>query len=1256
MGSKKRGSNSIEDDVVALESDNIVEKNDSKEDIPMEKKKKRKMLDKERRRVESSTVNESKPAKTVVSSAVEVEDMEEDSGGTDKPVFHIDVFGDLASADGLKREAAAERLAVELMLVQRAFEKVGGEEEGSEGGGLKLEAEKNDGLDNCAESVRYAVRRLVRGVSSSRECARQGFALGLTILLTTNSKIRLDSVIKLVDDLLEVTSSMKGQEARDILLGRLFAYGAVGRSKRLKEAWVSDNNTPLIKEFTSLLVTLASKKRYLQEPAVAVLWDLIEMLPKEAVVNHILDAPGVREWFNGATESGNPDALLLALRIREKIASDSDIFGPLLPRPFSSSRFFSVEHLTSIAACLKESTFCQPRVHGIWPLLVNILLPDTVLQDANASSSLTSTKKHKKSRKSSSSDEDCEENLKIFNEVVLEGSLLIGSHDRKHLVFDVLLLMLPRLPASHVPIVFSLKFVQCLMDVLSTKDSWLHKVANHFLTKLTDWVGSDDIRRTFVIMALQKHSGGRFDVITRSKTVKDLMAGFTTESGCMLFMQKLTSIFIDEDPISDESSDPNSTMDEDSEMVLAQGNMPVESSSKSDILKGWVVESLPGLLKYLTLDLEAKLKVQKEVMKFLAVQGLFSATLGTEVTSFELEEAFRWPKTPISSALSRKCVDQLQLLLSNSQKSEGSHAATNGLQTNNLGCYFMRFLGTFCTIPSVSLVQQLSDEDEKAFKALLDMESKLSREERNCGLSTGANKVHALRYLLMQLVLQHLLRPGEFTEAASELIICCQKAFPVNNDLEVSREDEPEDGESPELMDVLVDTLLSLLPQSSAPLRSAVEQVFRHFCGDITDDGLTRMLRVIKKDLKPPRRIDSDDEDDDDDDDLLDIREAEESDEPGKTETRANNSRDTVQSDTSDEEVSEAGSDEDDDSDSDDDDEDLDDEAMLRLDSVFAKIIQERKSKAGGDSANAQLVLFKLRVLSLIEIYLHENPDSARVLTVYSSLVQAYFNPSITEGSEQLAQRIWGILQKKILKAKDYPKGENVQLSTLETLLKKTLRLASRPFRKKRTLSQAPQKKHMLSRNRYKTINSLAQQSTHWILKMIDGNKFPEAKLGRVLDLFKNAIKNYFNKKKSQLKPEFLKEVFKRRPWVGQRLFGYILNKCGNAESNYRRVEALDLVQELIKSILAQSTPDASKKILKPRLSKLSHLVHQLAANMPKKQTRRAEVRKFSGKIFQIVSTHDLAKSFLKTLEPDAHAVCESQFGESFLALNKTEK
>lgn len=69
--------------------------------------------------------------------------------------------------------------------------------------------------------------------------------------------------------------------------------------------------------------------------------------------NHVLEAPGIREWFEAATEVGNPDALLLALKLREKISADCPILDKLLPNPFNASRFFSVDHLSSLVNCLK---------------------------------------------------------------------------------------------------------------------------------------------------------------------------------------------------------------------------------------------------------------------------------------------------------------------------------------------------------------------------------------------------------------------------------------------------------------------------------------------------------------------------------------------------------------------------------------------------------------------------------------------------------------------------------------------------------------------------------------------------------------------------------------------------------------------------------------------------------------------------------------------------------------------------------------
>lgn len=43
------------------------------------------------------------------------------------------------------------------------------------------------------------------------QCARQGFALGLTLLVGVVPQIKMDSLLKLIVNLLETNSSMKGQ-------------------------------------------------------------------------------------------------------------------------------------------------------------------------------------------------------------------------------------------------------------------------------------------------------------------------------------------------------------------------------------------------------------------------------------------------------------------------------------------------------------------------------------------------------------------------------------------------------------------------------------------------------------------------------------------------------------------------------------------------------------------------------------------------------------------------------------------------------------------------------------------------------------------------------------------------------------------------------------------------------------------------------------------------------------------------------------
>ncbi|KAH9322608.1 hypothetical protein KI387_017247, partial [Taxus chinensis] len=109
-------------------------------------------------------------------------------------------------------------------------------------------------------------------------CARQGFALAFTTVVAAIPCIELDALVKLIEELLEVTSSMKGQEAREGLLGRMFAYGALVRCGRLEAKTVaaSDKGAELARDLTQSILMLADKKCFMREPAVAIILDLVD--------------------------------------------------------------------------------------------------------------------------------------------------------------------------------------------------------------------------------------------------------------------------------------------------------------------------------------------------------------------------------------------------------------------------------------------------------------------------------------------------------------------------------------------------------------------------------------------------------------------------------------------------------------------------------------------------------------------------------------------------------------------------------------------------------------------------------------------------------------------------------------------------------------------------------------------------------------------------------------------------------------------
>ncbi|KAK1291180.1 hypothetical protein QJS10_CPB17g02448 [Acorus calamus] len=252
-------------------------------------------------------------------------------------------------------------------------------------------------------------------------------------------------------------------------------------------------------------------------------------------------------------------------------------------------------------------------------------------------------------------------------------------------------------------------------------------------------------------------------------------------------------------------------------------------------------------------------------------------------------------------------------------------------------------------------------------------------------------------------------------------------------------------------------------------------------------------------------------------------------------------------------------------------------------------------------------------------------------------LYRAFVNSYASEGGEQLRQRISGILQKKILKSKEYPRGDEIQLSTLQPLLEKSLEAASR--------------------SNQKPIISLAESSVFWLLKIIHARSFSESELEGVFKLFKDVLTDYCDNKKSRVKPAIVRDVFQRHPWISHHLFGFLLEKCGGAISEFRRVELLNILSCIFKSCSSKKgdgDKDASSrsKMLKQHLPALCELFQKVLTN--EDHLKRAELRRHCAKVLQAILALNLKKSFLKALTPDAYAACESHLGQNFLPFKKS--
>lgn len=362
----------------------------------------------------------------------------------------LSFFWDLASVDSSKRVRAGDELLCALLRMQSS------------------ETEPSADLT-------YTIKRLVRGLASSRDAARQGFgAVLIEVLVAFSSLVRIEDVLDLMDATMQLHGAMDGNEERDMLFGRLFTCASVLRCSLLPDL-SEDRKERIATRVSKELLFCFGKKTFLQEMAVSLISELISQLPpaetQRLVWPHVapLLSPPIQDW--------SAHALFLALRLCRALPAAT--IAALLPH--ASPKAGTILHLANLpvlVAPLKAASVVHPRVHCVWGEVLSLVCGDrdavvstasggeggVPIADIEEKASVKSSKGKKKRKEAAAADTSVTESvqsideslLRAFWQHVVEEGLVPSTLERKYMAF-MLLQQVVHPPSVHLQSTYFLR-------------------------------------------------------------------------------------------------------------------------------------------------------------------------------------------------------------------------------------------------------------------------------------------------------------------------------------------------------------------------------------------------------------------------------------------------------------------------------------------------------------------------------------------------------------------------------------------------------------------------------------------------------------------------------------------------------------------------------------------------------------------------------------------------------------------------------
>ncbi|EGO20980.1 hypothetical protein SERLADRAFT_452123 [Serpula lacrymans var. lacrymans S7.9] len=983
----------------------------------------------------------------------------------------------------------------------------------------------NDGLDTLnAQDVSYSIRRLVRGLASPRESSRLGFAVALTELLSRLDTITCSQTVALLLNYTKTNGSMTGQEERDMIFARLFGFTAIiqsGLLVRQRPLPTSASSATLasslegFNEVLTELIVLGDKKSWLRESAWWSIGLAIDVLSTS-------DAPWKKEAFEATIQSifvdqniWTPEKVAVALKMQLLVPQHN--WQKTLSTTFKSPDLLSPVNLSALAQIMKEtssddgvavtvsSSNWKPQIHYAWDIILD-RLPSSGAQSKNI--------------------------FREFFRVVVDESLFssTSSTERKYWGFQVFQKALPRVAATDLPLLFTKNFMRTWINHLSNNDRYLHKIAIQVAKDIQAFVQKNPASGLPFILQLTGVNGNyQFDKLTKTKTVESILASMDSEG---------IKSYID--------------------YLFQQVNNIVDGPAQDDIpainaRRAWIGSQLAALIHNKSIP-KSDDWIQP-ILDWFVVNGLFILKAKNEKSVCRALHSL--PSPSFSDDLRQNYRDRLLSCLADLTGQTTAIKIGDKIQKASA----VAADGELWVSKVLSRIEQLEKdtkhvsslaEDDEEDVALRTRALQVVKKLKKASDSQG-EQAKGAELLIEAILIQQYCADEDAVEM--EVLESCIEAtnqmFLVNKKGKKSRKSvDNKDGEqTPDPIDVFVDTIIGFLERPSTYMRTTANQSFSLLTGAVQESTIELIVRQLERRDPAELATDGDSDEEEEVEDNLDD-ENDESDDgvtsAGEESEDLDDAEDALQVRAKIEEALRANGIEaaTGDSDADTDEDLMDDDQMMAIDEHLAEVFRSRSNEKAskdysGVDAQREATHFKNRVLDLIDTYIKKQPTSSHNVLLVLPLVEIVTTSGLDE--RQLVDKTTGLLKSRFEKPKDVPSNANVE--QVKTLLEE-LHQRARKTRSSDSLTTLSFCSLYLSKM---LLQSNAEESIHHI--------------------YQQSFTDFITRKASHLNVNFFQDYARRYPLLGWKLKTYIIEVSGEATNIYRKCQAFQLLQVIVNQL-----------------------------------------------------------------------------------------